>query len=80
MNQITKAEEVEQAYDDALAEGESSGTCYDSAVHTALELGGIVIANSNDDNSSKSFAPNITFTFDDGSSAEVAYGGVFSSI
>lgn len=75
---ITKAMEVEQAYDDAcwFANFSSEG-CYREAVDTALELGGIEIANSNDGNSSWSFAPTRTFEFDDASSAQVTYGGVF---
>ena len=76
---ITKAEQVEHAYDDAcwFANFSSEG-CYREAVDTAYELGGIEIANSNDGNSSKSFAPTRTFEFDDSSSAYVTYGGVFS--
>ena len=75
---ITKAMDVEQAYDDAawFASFSSEG-CYREAVDTAYELGGIEIAvNSNDGNSSKSFAPTRTFEFDDSSSAQVTYGGV----
>ena len=75
---ITKAEQVEQAYDDACwFENFSSEGCYREAVDTAHELGGIEIANSNDGNSSKSFAPTITFKFDDLSTAQVTYGGVW---
>lgn len=75
---INKAEKVEQAYDDAcwFANFSSEG-CYREAVDTAHELGGIEIANSNDGNSSKSFAPTITFKFDDLSTAQVTYGGVW---
>ena len=73
-----KAEQVEQAYDDAcwFANFSSEG-CYREAVDTAHELGGIEIANSNEGNSSKSFAPTRTFEFDDASSVQVTYGGVF---
>ena len=75
---INKAEKVEQAYDDACwFENFSSEGCYREAVDTALELGGIEIYNSNDGNSSKSFAPTITFKFDDLSTAQVTYGGVW---
>ncbi len=75
---INKAEKVEAAYDDACwFENFSSEGCYREAVDTALELGGIEIANSNDGNSSKSFAPTITFKFDDLSTAQVTYGGVW---
>ena len=76
---INKAEKVEAAYDDACwFENFSSEGCYREAVDTAHELGGIEIANSNEGNSSKSFAPTITFKFDDLSSVQVTYGGVFS--
>ena len=75
---IDKAEKVEAAYDDACwFENLSSEGCYREAVDTALELGGIEIYNSNDGNSSKSFAPTITFKFDDLSTAQVTYGGVW---
>ena len=75
---MNKAEKVEQAYDDACwFENFSSEGCYREAVDTAHELGGIEIANSNDGNSSKSFAPTITFKFDDLSTAQVTYGGVW---
>ena len=75
---INKAEKVEAAYDDACwFENFSSEGCYREAVDTALELGGIEIYNSNDGNSSKSFAPTITFKFDDLSTAQVTYGGVW---
>ena len=58
----TKAEDVVQAYDDVCwFENFSSEGCYRVAVDTAYELGGIEIANSNDGNSSKSFAPTVTF-------------------
>ena len=75
---INKAEKVEQAYDNAcwFANYSSEG-CYREAVDTAYELGGIEIANSNDGNSSWSFAPTVTFEFDDSSSAQVTYGGVY---
>ena len=75
---MNKAEKVEQAYDDACwFENFSSEGCYREAVDTAHELGGIEIANSNDGNSSWSFAPTLTFEFDDLSSVQVTYGGVF---
>ena len=74
---ITKAQQVEMAYDDAcwFANFSSEG-CYIEAVDTALELGGIEIYNSNDYDSSWSFAPTRTFEFDDSSTAQVTYGGV----
>ena len=77
MNTVTKAMDVEQAYDEANYENISSEGCYSLAVAAAHELGGIEVANSNDGNSSISFAPTRTFVFDDGSSVQVTYGGVF---
>lgn len=75
---ITKAEKVEQAYDDACwFENFSSEGCYREAVDTALELGGIETYNSNYGNRPWSFAPTITFKFDDLSTAQVTYGGVW---
>ena len=75
---INKAEKVEQAYDDAcwFANFSSEG-CYREAVDTALELGGVEVFNSNDGNSAISFVPMRTFEFDDSSSVQVTYGGVF---
>ena len=72
----TKAEDVEQAYDAANWDNTHSEGCYALAVHTAWELGGVEVQNSNG-NSSKSFAPSITFEFDDASSVYVSYGGVY---
>ena len=75
---MNKAEKIEQVYDVAQWQHNThSEGCYSLAVHAALELGGIEVANSNDGNSSKSFAPTITFEFDDFSSAQVSFGGVF---
>ena len=75
---ITKAMKVEMAYDEACwVENFSSEGCYREAVDTALELGGVEVFNSNDGNSSWSFAPTRTFEFDDSSSAQVTYGGVW---
>ena len=75
---MNKAEQVEQAYDDAcwFANFSSEG-CYREAVDTAHELGGIVVFDSNDGNSSMSFSPMRTFEFDDASRVQVTYGGVF---
>ena len=74
----SKAEEVEQVYATAAWDkGFSSEGCYREAVDTAYELGGIEVQNSNDGNSSWSFAPTRTFEFDDSSSVQVTYGGVF---
>ena len=77
MNTVTKAMDVEQAYDEANYENISSEGCYSLAVAAAHELGGVEVFNSNDGNSSISFAPTRTFEFDDSSSAQVTYGGVF---
>ena len=75
---MNKSEKVEQAYDDACwFENFSSEGCYREAVDTAHELGGIEVYNSNDGNSSWSFAPTRTFEFDDLSRAQITYGGVF---
>ena len=74
----TKAQDVEQAYDVAAWEHNThSEGCYALAIAAAHELGGIEVANSNDGNSSKSFAPPRTFEFDDASSVYVSYGGVY---
>ncbi len=74
----TKAEQAEQAYDEANYENCSSEGCYSRAVATAWALGGIEVYNSNDDGARKySFAPTRTFEFDDASSVQVTYGGAF---
>ena len=79
MNIITKAMQVENAYDEAAFEHNThSEGCYALAVDAAQNLGGIEIYNSNDNNSSWSFAPTRTFEFDDSSTAYVTYGGVFA--
>ena len=79
MNTITKAMDVQQAYDAAHSDNISSEGCYSRAVASAWALGGIEVYNSNDDgnNSSWSFAPTRTFEFDDASSVQVTYGGAF---
>ena len=78
MNTYTKAQQVEQTYyTAALDYNNTLEGCYSSAVATAHELGGIEVANSNDGNSTISFAPTRTFEFDDSSSAYVSYGGVY---
>ena len=78
-NTYTKAEDVEQVYDVANWEnGTYSEGCYALAVDAAHNLGGVEIYNSNDNNSSWSFAPTRTFKFDDASTAYVTYGGVFA--
>ena len=73
----TKAEYIEWAYDDAAYDDMPSEGCYALAVAAAHELGGIEVANSNDGNSSKSFAPTRTFEFDDASKVQITYGVVF---
>ena len=74
----TKAMQVRNAYDEAVFEHNiHSEGCYALAVDAAHELGGIEIYNSNEENSSWSFAPTRTFEFDDLSSAQVTYGGVW---
>ena len=73
---LTKAAQVEQVYDDAGYSLPSEG-CYALAIYKAETLGGIEIANSNDGNRSKSFAPSITFEFDDSSSVYIMCGGVY---
>ena len=79
MNITTKAMNVEQAYYDAAwGHNIHSEGCYALAVDAAHSLGGIEIYNSNDNNSSWSFAPTRTFEFDDSSTAYVTYGGVFA--
>ena len=75
---MNKAEYVEQAYYDAAwYDNIQSEGCYALAVAAAHELGGIEVANSNDGNSSISFAPSRTFEFDDGTAVTVTYGACF---
>ena len=75
---FTKAQEVEEVYYDAACDYNiHSEGCYALAVAAAHELGGVETYNSNDGNRTISFAPTRTFEFDDGSSAQVCYGGVF---
>ena len=80
----TKAMQVENAYDEAAFEHNThSEGCYALAVDAAqnlggIELGGIEIYNSNEENSSWSFAPTRTFEFDDSSTAYVTYGCVYA--
>ena len=74
----TKAEQVEQVYDEAAWDNNThSEGCYALAVHAAWELGGVEVQNSNDGNRTISFAPSRTFEFDDSSSVYVTYGGVY---
>ena len=73
----TKADDVELAYYDAAWDNISSEGCYAIAIAAAHEFGGVEIYNSNDGNRTISFAPTRTFTFDDSSSAQITYGGVY---
>ena len=74
----TKAQDVEQVYDTAAWDDNiCSEGCYSLAIAAAHEFGGVEIYNSNNCSSSWSFAPTITFEFDDLSSAQVTLGGVF---
>ena len=78
MHVYTKAEDVAEAYDAAAFDNCHSEGCYSLAVAAAQFLGGLETYNSNDGQSSGiSFAPTRTFEFDDASSAQVCYGGVF---
>ena len=78
IKRFTKAQEVEQAYDAAQWDNISSEGCYSLAIAAAHTLGGIEIANSNYGNRAYSFAPTITFVFDDSSRAYVSYGGAYA--
>ena len=78
LNKLNKAEIVEQVHDEAAwGNNTHSEGCYALAVHTAIELGGVEVQNSNDGQGSKSYAPSITFEFDDSSSVYVSYGGTY---
>ena len=77
MHVYTKAEDVAEAYDAAQWDNTHSEGCYALAIAAAHELGGIEVDNSNDGNSTISFAPTRTFEFEDSSSAYVSYGGVY---
>ena len=75
---LTKADYIEQAYYDAAwYDNIQSEGCYALAVAAAHELGGVEIYNSNDGNSTISFAPTRIFKFNDSSSVQVCYGGVY---
>ena len=75
---INKAETVKQVYYKAKYTKDShSEGCYALAVDAAQNLGGIETSNTNDGNSSISFAPSRTFEFDDSSSVYITYGGVW---
>ncbi len=75
---INKAQQVEQAYYTAAWDNNThSEGCYALAVAAAHELGGIEIYNSNDGNRTISYAPTRDFVFDDSSSVQITYGGVW---
>ena len=79
MNTYTKAQDVEQAYYAAAWDDNTpSEGCYALAVDAAQNLGGVETSNSNDNNSSWSYAPTRTFEFDDSSSVYITYSGVFA--
>ena len=74
----TKAEQVDAVYYEAAWDNHThSEGCYSLAVHAAWELGGVEVENSNDNQGSKSYAPSITFEFDDSSAVYVSYGGTY---
>ena len=74
---MTDAMDVAQVYYAAQRDNISSEGCYSLAVAAAHELGGIEVFNSNEGNRTYSFAPTREFKFDDASSVQVTYGGVF---
>jgi hypothetical protein len=76
---MNKADKVKQAYYDARWDKNySSEGCYREAVDTALELGGAEVLNSNDGNSSWSYAPSRVFEFDDASSVHITYSAAYA--
>ena len=78
MNTINKAMDVEQVYYAAVLDYNiNSEGCYALAIDAAVTLGGTEVYNSNYGNLSKSFAPTVEFEFDDASSVQITYGGVF---
>ena len=76
MNTITKAEQVAQAYDEALRDNLYLRDCRALAIEAAVTLGGIVIDYSP---MTESCASKVIYGFDDLSIAKVKYGGVFVS-
>ena len=71
---ISKAEQVQQAYDAALRDNLYSKSCFVQAINAAVALGGIETYHSN---ITESCTSKVTFEFDDSSSVQVTYGGVF---
>ena len=75
---MNKAEQVDNVYYTAAWDNNThSEGCYSLAVHAAWELGGVEVENSNDNQGSKSYAPSITFEFDDSSAVYVSCGGTY---
>ena len=75
---MNKAEQVYDVYYTAAWDNNThSEGCYSLAIAAAHDLGGVEIYNSNDGNSSISFAPTRTFEFDDGTAVTVTYGACF---
>ena len=75
---MNKAEQVDAVYYEAAWDNNTySEGCYALAVHTAWELGGVEVQNSNDGQGSTSYAPSRTFEFDDSSSIYIMYGGTY---
>ncbi len=75
---MNKAEQVHDVYYTAAWDNNThSEGCYALAVAAAIDLGGVEVQNSNDGNSSWSFAPTRTFEFDDSSSVYVTYSSAF---
>ena len=74
---MNKAEQVDAVYYEAAWDNTHSEGCYALAVHTAWELGGVEVQNSNDGQGSTSYAPSRTFEFDDSSSIYIMYGGTY---
>ena len=75
---MNKAEQVNDVYYTAAWDNNThSEGCYALAVAAAIDLGGVELENSNDGNSSTSFAPSRTFEFDDSSSIYIMCGGTY---
>ena len=74
---MNKAEQVLSLYADDIRDKTSTEGCYALAVHTVLELDGMELWNSNDDDDSISLTPSRAFVFDDSSSIYIMRGGVY---
>ena len=70
---ITKAEQVAQAYNEALRGNLSSRGCYHCAIAAVRALGGIKIATIN---MTETSASKVIFEFDDKSRAQIRHGSV----